>query len=123
MDSSAWIEYLEATALGPQVTKIIEREDNIIMTPNIVAAEVISRVLRKGKNGALAASAIQALSVPAAEDQNDYFKAGEKHSKLKQAINGISLADAIILTLAERNSAKIVTKDYHLKGKNTIFIG
>ena len=122
VDSSAWIEYLEATPQGSKVAKIIEAESNEIITPNIVVAEVASKIIRKGGNHKIAINAIRTLSKPAYEEQNDYFLAGETHSTLIQKIRGISLADAIILTLAEKENAKIITKDHHLKGKNTILL-
>ncbi len=122
IDSSAWIEYLEGTQQGKKVAGIIEDGKNIVMTPNIVAAEVTSKILRKGQKHEIAESAMKALSKPLKEEINDYFNAGKLHAKLREKISGISLADAIILTLAEKEKSKIVTKDSHLKGKNTVFL-
>ena len=123
IDSSAWIEYLEATPSGAKASKIIEGGKNTIITPNIVMAEVVSKVIRKGGNHEIAVNAIQTLSKPATEEWGDFIRAGKEHAKLKERIKGISLADAIILTLAEKNRAAIVTKDSHIKGSKTLFIG
>ncbi len=123
VDSSAWIEYFRATAPGVKVKNIIENSENIILTPNIVTAEVISKILREGEETEKIISAIKTLSVPAEENQSYYFEAGKEHFLMKKNFKNISLADAIIKVLGEKNNARIITKDNHLKGKNTFFIG
>ena len=123
MDSSAWIEYFRATALGAKVKNIIEGGENIVLTPNIVAAEVVSKIARSGEETEKAVEAIRNLSVPAEEKQSYYLEAGKLHSAMKKQFENISLADSIIKVLGEKNNANIITKDAHLKGKNTIFIG
>lgn len=122
IDSSAWIEYLEESSLGIKAAKYIDNKKNILITPNIVAAEVISKVARKGKDTEIPILAIKTVSSRARESSADYIQAGLKHAQLRKKHPNISLADAIILVLAEKNKAKIITKDYHLKGKNTIFL-
>ncbi|HZX20574.1 MAG TPA: PIN domain-containing protein [archaeon] len=122
MDSSAWIEYLDASPLGAKVTKYLENKKYTIITPNIVTAEVISKAARKGKDAGIAIQAIKTLSRESKENVRDYIKAGLSHAEMRKSHSNISLADAIILVLAEKNKAKIITKDYHLKGKNTIFL-
>lgn len=122
IDSSAWIEYFEKTRSGIQAAKYIDDENNRLIVPNIVSAEVVSKIIRKGKDPGIAILAIKTLSVPATEEQDDYIKAGKEHPKLKAKSKNISLADAIIKVIAEKNNAKILTKDFHLKGKNTILL-
>lgn len=123
VDSSAWIEYFRATAVGAKVKSIVENSENTILTPNIVTAEVISKILREGEETEKIISAIKTLSVPAEENQSYYFEVGKEHFLMKKNFKNISLADAIIKVLGEKNNARIITKDIHLKGKNTFFIG
>lgn len=122
IDSSALIEYLEKTKSGVQAAKYIDNENNRLIVPNIVCAEVVSKIIRKGKDPNIAIQAIKTFSVPAEEGQEDYFKAGTEHPKLKAISENISLADVVIKVIAEKNKAKILTKDSHLKGKNTILL-
>ena len=123
IDSSAWIEYLNGTGLGQKVQKIVEDENNIVLTPNIVGAEVISKLSREEKDTEEAITAIKTLSIPPKENQAYYFEAGKEHSVMRKKFKGTSLADAIIKIIAQKNNAILVTKDFHLKGKNTVFIG
>lgn len=122
-DSSAWIEYLRGTPAGKTVAAILENDKNAVLTPNIVAAEVISKMARKHGPVVESVESISNQSVPPLETRHDYFLAGQLHAQLRKTMKNISLADAVILTLAEKNNAKLVTKDSHLKGKNTVFIG
>ena len=123
IDSSAWIEYFKGTNLGKKVKEILEDSNNQILTPKIVIAEVTSKIARSGQDPTEAFLAIESFSIQINEKQEYFFEAGVEHAKLKQKFEEISLADALIKVLEEKNNAKIVTKDFHLKGKNTIFIG
>ena len=123
IDSSAWIEYLEGFPPGKKAAEIIEKEGTIIITPRIVMAEVYSKTLRWGGDAEKAKTIIESFSAPFDEDNETYFIAGRIHAELKKKSKNTSLADAIVLAIARRNNAKLVTKDFHQKGPNTIFIG
>ena len=122
IDSSAWIEYLYQFDKYKLAQKVIEDEKNTLVTPGIVAGEVISKTTRQGLNASIAEDAIKNLSISASETQDDYFEAGKKHALLRKKDKSVSLADAIILTIAERMNAKILTKDSHLKDPRTIML-
>ena len=122
IDSSALIEYFEKTKSGIRAAKYIDNENNRLIVPNIVCAEVVSKIIRKGKDPNIAIQAIKTFSVRAEEEREDYFKAGTEHPKLKAISENISLADVVIKVIAEKNKAKILIKDAHLKGKNTILL-
>ncbi len=121
-DSSAWVEYFRASKIGEKVWKLIDTGGNTILTTNIAAAEVISIMKRLGYDYQSAAIGIRALSIPAKETQEDYLKAGERHIEMKEKFGDVSLADTIIAVIAEKNNARIVTKDFHLKSSNSIFL-
>lgn len=122
-DSSAWIEYLRGTPAGKTVAAILENEKSVVLTPNIVAAEVVSKMTREHGPVAESIESISNQSIAPLETRHDYFLIGQLHAELRKTMKNVSLADAVILTLAEKNSARIVTTDQHLKGKNTVFIG
>ncbi len=122
IDSSAWIEYISGSETGKKVKAIIEGNNNIILTPSIVVAEVISKIIRLEKNATEAKIAIKMLSKQPMEEWTDYIEAGELHPEMRKKHKEISLADTIIKVIADKNWATIVTKDAHLKGKNAILI-
>ena len=122
IDASAWIEYLNGTNLGKRVEKILNNRENVVITPNIVSAEVIRKLQRTGFEVDAAISAIRTLSMSVPEDQTMYFEAGKLHAQMRTKNNNASLADAIIKKVAGENDATIVTKDRHLKGANAILL-
>ena len=123
IDSSAWIEYLEGSHQGKKAAKIIEGEAHIIITPKVVMAEVYSKTLRSGGDPEKARSIIEDYSAQFDEDNETYFLAGRLHAELKKKFKDMSLADAVVMAVAKKNDAKIVTKDFHLKGGDAIYIG
>ena len=122
VDSSAWIEYLRGSELGIKVKSIIEDRSNTCLTPNIVAAEVISKVIRANEDEEKAIQAIKTFSSPLEGYQEIYFEAGKLHPELRKMFKNIGIADVIIKIFAEKNNARIITKDLHLKSKNAIFL-
>ena len=122
-DSSAWIEHFEGTKTGERVGKMLLDGENSIITPNIVALEVVSKLIRKGMDPKMAKAAIRSSSVQVEEKIEDYLEIGELHASLRKKHPNISMTDAIILFLAKKHNASVVTKDFHLKGEGAIFIG
>ncbi|MFH1390946.1 MAG: PIN domain-containing protein [Candidatus Diapherotrites archaeon] len=122
MDSSAWIEYLNGTEQGKKVEKILNKTGQTVFTPNLVGAEVVSKIERDGEDSKNAIDSIENITRQPDEKREYFFEAGKLHAKLRKTKRNISFVDAILLILAEKNKAKIITKDYHLKGKNTIFL-
>ena len=43
-----------------------------------------------------------------------------KHAELRRKYKSIGLADCIVLAIAEKEDAIIITKDHHLSEKNAI---
>ena len=119
-DSSAWIEYFLGTPLGEKTKKLLEGPDNILV-PNIVLAEVSSKLTHFGLDLSRTISTMKNC-LPAIEEREYFVEAGILHAEARRKNPSFGLADAIILVLAEKNRAKIVTKDHHLKGKNTIML-
>lgn len=123
IDSSAWIEYLENLPGGKKAAQILEGEGNIIITPRIVMAEICSKTIRSGGNPEQAREIIESFSAPVDEDSETYFEAVRIHAELRKKFKNASLADAIVISVSRRSNAKLVTKDFHMKGENTVYIG
>ncbi|MFA4953456.1 MAG: PIN domain-containing protein [Candidatus Pacearchaeota archaeon] len=122
IDSYAWIEYLDGSLLGEKVKKILEG-DNEIYSLNLTISEVISRVKRKNGNIDIAYTAINSISKVAEITPEIAKKAGEFHAEIRKKIKDFGLVDSLILILARKLNAKVVTGDEHLhKFKEAVFI-
>ena len=121
MDASAWIEYLRGTSIGRKIQGLIENDNSTIITPNIVCAEVLSKTARDQEDTLKAIQAIIFNSILANEEQSDYFEAGILHASIRKEHEGISIADAIIITIAKKHQAKIITTDFHLKNEEAAY--
>lgn len=113
IDTSAWIEYLEGSEKGQKVNEILKEEKNEIYSIPLIVAETVSKVERKKGNSD---SAFDILTKTARMVELDILtakEAGLLHAKEKEKSQSFSLADAIIIKVAQRNNLKIITKDTH----------
>lgn len=122
VDTSAWIEYFLGTALGQRVRNIMEEKGSTFYVPGVVITELVSALMRNGHDPIpcwefLVSSATFIDTLP-----QDCADAGVKHAELKKTHNRISYTDALLLVLSEKRKMKIISKDEHLKGKNTIML-
>lgn len=122
VDTSAWLEYFRGTRLGEKARIIIESKANSCFYCNIVLAEAASKALRDNENPEELAKSIRLLAMSLDEDEKDYVDAGILHAKRKLDGKEFSLADAIIATFAKKKKLKILTKDFHLKEFNSVFL-
>ncbi|MEK6928554.1 MAG: PIN domain-containing protein [Nanoarchaeota archaeon] len=114
IDTSAWIEYLEGSEKGENVNALFNNEDNEITTIPLIIAEVISKVTRK-KGNIGSAFALLSSCVLLAIDGITAKEAGLLHTHEKEKNQNFSLADALILKVAQRNNLKLITTDRHFK--------
>lgn len=113
IDTSAWIEYLEGSEKGQKVNEILKEEKNEIYSIPLIVAETVSKVERKKGNSD---SAFDILTKTARMVELDILtakEAGLLHAKEKEKSPSFSLADAIIIKVAQRKNLKIITKDTH----------
>jgi len=123
IDSYAWIEYLEGTADGEKVRKIIENRENEIYTCSVTLAEIVSKFARKNIDVNIAINAISSLSKTISADSDLSFVAGKIHAEMKRVIKDFGLSDAYILALSRKLCAKILTEDSHFKNiKEAVFV-
>ena len=115
VDSWAWIEYLRGAESGKRVREEIEK-GTALMTSSVTVAEVISKFRREHLDVDGAYRSITGSSRIARIDELDAKDAGVLHASLKDLRRNLSLADAIVLSLARKTKAKVLTGDPDFRG-------
>jgi predicted nucleic acid-binding protein len=113
-DAFAWIAYLEGTNKGEKVNEILENENEIFTLPTTIT-EVISKLKRQDKNIETAYSAIIKNSKILNITPKIAKEAGLIHAEYKNKIEGISMADTLLISSAKATNSKIITGDNHFK--------
>jgi predicted nucleic acid-binding protein len=117
VDSWAWIEYLEGSALGEKVRdRISDNAGNEIFTHAVSVAEIISKVRRRGKDTDAAWSAITSNSRIVTVTDADSRDVGLLHAKTKSKNANFGLADAFVLAAARKLRGKVLTGDPDFAG-------
>ncbi len=116
IDSYAWIEYLVGSIKGMKVKEIVESENNEIITPTIVLAEVTSITQREERNAEEAYKMILGLTKTQNLQSEDAKEIGLLHAEMRKKIKDFGMADTVVLHTARRLVAKVVTGDPHFKG-------
>lgn len=91
-------------------------------TTGIILTELTSALIRSGHDPVSCCDYIISTAIVIEPISQDYVDAGIKHAELKKTENRISYTDALLLVLSEKKKMKIVSKDDHLKGKNTMML-
>lgn len=122
IDSYAWIEYLDGSSFGEKVKKIIEG-NNELFSLNLTILEVISRTKRKKMDFESAYQLIISISKIAEITPELAKKAGIIHAEIREKIKDFGLVDYLLLIIARKLNAKILTGDEHFRGfKEAIMI-
>lgn len=122
IDSSAWIEYFEGTSTGSSVKQLLENPRNECYFCEMIICEVTSKIARKGLDPVDYFQTMKTMAKGVGETTDDYYSAGIKHAEWKKEIDRISYVDALLMVISETRHLKIVSKDTHLKGKNTLLL-
>ncbi len=123
IDAHAWIEYFIGSDRGFKVKKILESEEDEILTSIITVAEVVS--ITKRENRDAEQKYIDMMNLSKVYFLNPEFakEAGILHAETRKKIRDFGLADAFVLLTARKLGAKIVTGDPHFRGfKESILI-
>ena len=122
MDAYAWIEYLDGTVKGMKVKDIL-MQPNEIYTSSFTIAEVISKTKRQEKNIDIVYQALCINSKFIQITPEIAKEAGICHAEIHKKIRDFGLIDSLLLILARKLNAKILTGDKHFKGfKEAILI-
>lgn len=115
VDSYAWVEYLEGSPKGTRVEQLLSRSENA-WTPTPVLAEVTSKVVRSGKDPAIAWQALRAWSTILPLDSETARAAGGLHAAYRVKVRDFALTDAVVLAVSRKRAAKVLTGDPHFAG-------
>jgi len=131
VDSYAWIELFTGSDKGEKVRKYMERSEEIY-TPDIVLAEVARKYLRENVSEEIVRNrlaAIEEVSEISSIDGETALEAAKCYAELleksrREKLRDPSLFDAIVLALARRLGARLISGDAHFKGlEEVLWIG
>jgi predicted nucleic acid-binding protein len=123
IDAWAWIEYFRGTLYGAKLNDILEDPTSEVYTCAITVAEVISKTSREGRDVEAAYDMLVSNSQIFKIDEQMSKQAGILHSKMRETKKDFGIADALILSAADKIQALIVTGDLHFEGlKNALLL-
>ncbi len=105
--------------------RALEDEGNAILTVSVTVAEVVSKFGREGLETEAPYTAITTSSrVVGAWAREDAKEVGILHAAVKKGRPNFSLADAVVLQLARREKARVLTGDPDFRGiEEAVMIG
>lgn len=121
IDSHGWIEYFAEGPLQPKYEKYVESADpSKYLTPATIVYEVFKKI-KSVKDESLALKVVAFITEKTTVisiSKEIALEAAEISLETK-----LSMADAMIKAVADKNGANIITGDEHFKGmKNVVFI-
>ena len=122
VDSYAWVEIFQGSEKGQSALKVI-LDSELVITPEIVLAEISRKYFREGAKEHVIRSRIRTISQSSELSQIDEAIAVESgRSYLEIALfakkarsKKPSLFDAIVLATARVNNANVLTGDLHFR--------
>jgi predicted nucleic acid-binding protein len=115
IDAYAWIEYLIGSGPGAKVNAVLEKETNQIYTCAVTVAEVVSKVVREGREPTVAYDILVNNSQIIDVDEELSKDAGLLHAEMRKKEKDFGLADAYVLATSRKLKSKILTGDPHFK--------
>ena len=123
IDAYAWIEYLEGSEKGKNVTEIVEDGSNELFTSSTTLAEIVSKFLKMNKDVKIALIAVNTLSSIIIINKEVSTLAGHIHFEAKKKNKNFGMLDAFVAATARKIGAKILTGDPDFRGfKEAIII-
>ncbi|MDH2901622.1 MAG: PIN domain-containing protein [archaeon] len=117
IDSWAWIEYLDGSALGARVRDaIMDDKRNKCYTHAISVAEIVSKEKRRNKDPETAWRAVTSLSKILHIDESDSKAVGYLHAYMKSKNKNFGLADSFVLHAARKIGGRVLTSDPDFRG-------
>lgn len=129
MDSYAWIELFLGSEKGKKVIEIISSADEVI-TPDLVLAEIGRKYIKEGANEKEVKNRLKFIeenSIVVCLDADISIEGGKAFLELlekskKESKNKPALTDSILLALARKYSAKIVSEDKIFEGMKEVIL-
>ncbi len=114
IDTYAWVEYFIGSKRGEKVKKIIEDENNAILTPECCLAEIKGWAIRENVDFEELYSITRKVSDIQCILTRDWLDVAKK---------GFGMMDALIIAQQKRMVCKVVSGDPHFEHlKDVIFI-
>jgi predicted nucleic acid-binding protein len=129
MDSYAWIELFLGSEKGKKVIEIVSSADEVI-TPDLVLAEIGRKYIKEGANEKEVKNRLKFIeenSIVVCLDADISIEGGKAYLELlekskKESKNKPALTDSILLALARKYSAKIVSGDKIFEGMKEVIL-
>jgi len=123
IDTYAWVEYFTGSKRGEKVKKIIEDENNVILTPECCLAEIKGWAIRESMDFEELYSILRKVSDVRCILTQDWLDAATIRSELRKTKKGFGMMDALITAQQKRMHCKVVSGDPHFEHlKDVIFI-
>jgi len=123
IDTYAWVEYFTGSKRGEKVKKIIEDENNVILTPECCLAEIKGWAIRENVDFEELYSIVRKVSDVRCVLTRDWLDAATIRSELKKIKKGLGMMDALIIAQQKRLGCKVVSGDPHFERlKDVVFI-
>jgi len=115
IDAYAWVEYFIGSKKGEKVKKIVEDEDNVILTPECCLAEIKGWTIRESIDFEELYSIIRKVSDVQCILTQDWLDAAMTRSELRKTKKGFGMMDALIIAQQKRIGCKAVSGDPHFE--------
>jgi predicted nucleic acid-binding protein len=123
IDTYAWVEYFIGSIKGNVVKKILEDENNIIITPECVLAELKGWAIRENIDFKELYQIVRKLSDIQCLTTDDWLNAESIRSEMRKNQKDFGMIDALIIAQKNRFGCKVISCDpYFELIENTIFL-
>lgn len=123
IDTYAWVEYFIGSDRGKEVKKIIEDEDNTIVTPECCLTEIKGWCIRENQDFEELYSVVRKISDIQCILTQDWLEAASLRSEMRKTKKDFGMMDALILAQQKRMGCRVVSGDPHFKGlRDVIFV-
>ncbi len=120
IDTYAWVEYFIGSERGKKVKKIVENEDNTIITPECCLAEVKGWCIRESQDFDELYSIIRKISDIQCVLTQDWLDAAGIRSDMRKNMKDFGMMDALIVAQQRRIGCMVVSGDPHFKGRRDV---
>ncbi len=121
IDTSAWVEYFIGSRKGIQIESLL-KPGEIIATPVIVLIELSCKSIKEEVDFSSQLDFIKSNSIVLNIDEALVLPIAKNYIELRRKNKKLSLADAIIITIAKNQGAVLVTCDSDFVGADKVKI-
>jgi len=124
IDTYGWVEYIDGSKKGEIVKKIIEDNNNKIITLECCVTELRIFCIKKNIDFDKVFYLIKANSYIFPVLIDTWLEAAKIKAEIRKNRPGFGIIDALLIAKQKENNAKVISGDPHFKGlKNILYIG